>query len=174
MDHRLFDHEIMYLYPFVDAKRFIYCWLSQVLHASRTAHLFLSYVRSHTPKKSASLRDSSLHHFLFDTYNLRKEVDILDTSDISDIMIYGLPTIIHHTDASTPPANGDNKMLIKSSLSDRGAELSSAGGFIDKFKDILGDTYDPDTNPDGFVNIGTAENVGIECFYDIFMSNYRR
>ncbi|KAL9632617.1 MAG: hypothetical protein Q9164_005210, partial [Protoblastenia rupestris] len=53
-------------------------------------------------------------------------------------------------------------MLIKSSLSDRGVELSSAGGLIDKFKDILGDTYDPDTNPDGFVNIGTAENIKLD------------
>ena len=52
-------------------------------------------------------------------------------------------------------------MLDKSSLSSRGDELASAGGLLDKFKSILEDLYDPDTNPNGFVNIGTAENVRV-------------
>lgn len=48
-----------------------------------------------------------------------------------------------------------------SALSDRGAELSAAGGRVETFKAILNDLYDPDTNPGGYVNIGIAENV---CF----------
>lgn len=44
-------------------------------------------------------------------------------------------------------------------LSQRGQELAASGSMLDKFKAILGNPYDPDTNPDGIVNIGTAENV---------------
>ena len=47
----------------------------------------------------------------------------------------------------------------KPTLSNRGAELASRAEFIDVFKKILEDPYDPDTNPDGFVNLGTSENV---------------
>lgn len=46
-----------------------------------------------------------------------------------------------------------------STLAERGLDLATAGGAIEKFKTILSDPYDPDDNPDGFVNIGTAENV---------------
>lgn len=46
-----------------------------------------------------------------------------------------------------------------SSLSDRGLDLAKAGAMMDMFKTILENPYDPDKNPDGFVNIGTAENV---------------
>lgn len=46
------------------------------------------------------------------------------------------------------------------SLAARGLELAKAGEGIGFFKTILSDPYDPDENPHGFVNIGTAENVG--------------
>lgn len=46
-----------------------------------------------------------------------------------------------------------------STLADRGVELAKAGGAMDMFKTILSDPYHPDDNPDGFINIGTAENV---------------
>ncbi|KAI9835737.1 MAG: hypothetical protein M1819_001915 [Sarea resinae] len=47
----------------------------------------------------------------------------------------------------------------KSTLSTRGLDLALAGGMRDNFKPILDDPYDPDKNPKGFVNIGTAENA---------------
>lgn len=47
-----------------------------------------------------------------------------------------------------------------SSLSIRGTELSSAGAQLAKWRSILEDAYDPESNPNGFVNMGTAENVG--------------
>ena len=50
-------------------------------------------------------------------------------------------------------------MLIETPLSHRGAEIASHGGLAGKFKKILGNPYDPDSNPDGFVNMGVAENV---------------
>ena len=46
-----------------------------------------------------------------------------------------------------------------SPLSKRGSELSVLGSQVDQFKVIFGDLYDPDTNPDGFVNLGVSENV---------------
>ena len=46
-----------------------------------------------------------------------------------------------------------------SPLSKRGSELSVLGRQVDQFKAIFGDLYDPDTNPDGFVNLGVSENV---------------
>lgn len=46
-----------------------------------------------------------------------------------------------------------------STLSDRGLDLAKAGVMMDMFKTILKNPYHPDDNPDGFVNIGTAENV---------------
>ena len=46
-----------------------------------------------------------------------------------------------------------------SGLLSRGSELSASGATLDKFKAILGNPYEPDTNPDGIVNIGVAENV---------------
>lgn len=49
--------------------------------------------------------------------------------------------------------------LRKTSLSRRGVELASGDSLRDMFKTILSDPYDPDTNTEGFVNIGTAENV---------------
>lgn len=45
------------------------------------------------------------------------------------------------------------------SLADRGLELAQVGQLLDKFKEILQNPYDPDANPDGFVNMGIAENV---------------
>ena len=52
-------------------------------------------------------------------------------------------------------------MRVKTTLSQRGLELAAPGGMLEKFKAILGDPYDPETNPNGFINMGTAENV---CF----------
>jgi hypothetical protein len=46
-----------------------------------------------------------------------------------------------------------------STLADRGVDLAQAGAVMDMFKIILSDPYHPDDNPDGFINIGTAENV---------------
>lgn len=45
-----------------------------------------------------------------------------------------------------------------SSLSNRGQDLQAGGGLIEKWKWILDNPYDPDTNPDGVVNLGVAEN----------------
>ncbi|KAL9125967.1 MAG: hypothetical protein Q9217_004911 [Psora testacea] len=49
-------------------------------------------------------------------------------------------------------------MNAKGVLSTRGNELASVSGVVDQFKELLENPYDPDTNPDGIVNIGTAEN----------------
>lgn len=46
-----------------------------------------------------------------------------------------------------------------SSLADRGLEFAKLGESLGKFKTILSNPYDPDTNPGGFINMGTAENV---------------
>lgn len=46
-----------------------------------------------------------------------------------------------------------------STLADRGLQFSDIGEVLEKFKIILSDPYDPDTNPDGFINMGVAENV---------------
>ncbi len=45
-----------------------------------------------------------------------------------------------------------------STISDRGWELASQS-MRKKFSAILGNPYDAKKNPEGFVNIGTAENV---------------
>ena len=46
-----------------------------------------------------------------------------------------------------------------SGLSERGeAYIKDAAG-LERIKQLLGDVYDPDTNPNGIVNLGTAENV---------------
>ena len=50
------------------------------------------------------------------------------------------------------------------SLADRGLELVPFGKFLDKFKEILQNPYDPDTNPDGFINMGVAENVCVRSY----------
>ena len=42
-------------------------------------------------------------------------------------------------------------------LSERGSQLSASGATLDKFKQILGNAYDSDANPDGIINLGTAE-----------------
>ena len=52
-------------------------------------------------------------------------------------------------------------MIINSPLSNRGSELSALGSRFDQFKAIFGDLYDPDTNPDGIVNLGVSENVSV-------------
>ncbi|MCJ1463842.1 hypothetical protein MMC07_002451 [Pseudocyphellaria aurata] len=44
------------------------------------------------------------------------------------------------------------------SLADRGLHFAQAGESLDKFKFVLSDPYHPDTNPDGFINMGIAEN----------------
>ena len=85
-------------------------------------------------------------------------------------MIYGLPILRCNPNPTTLLNENGDKMLIPNSLSDRGTELSSVGGIIDTFKAILGNPYDPDTNPDGFVNIGTAENVSNFHFFTAFLS----
>lgn len=47
----------------------------------------------------------------------------------------------------------------ESPLSNRGSELSGLGSRFEQFKVIFGNLYDPDTNPDGIVNLGVSENV---------------
>ena len=47
----------------------------------------------------------------------------------------------------------------KTTLSSRGADLASGDNIREMFKTILANPYDPDTNPEGFINIGTSENV---------------
>ena len=44
------------------------------------------------------------------------------------------------------------------SLSERGHAYLQDGDF-EQLRAILGDPYDRDTNPNGLVNLGTAENV---------------
>lgn len=46
-----------------------------------------------------------------------------------------------------------------SSLSARGSGLIAGGALADKWKAILGDSYDAEKNPNGIVNMGTSENV---------------
>ncbi|KAI6813965.1 PLP-dependent transferase [Hortaea werneckii] len=45
-----------------------------------------------------------------------------------------------------------------STLAPRGAELADGPSLRELFGGILGDKYDKDTNPNGMINIGTAEN----------------
>ncbi|GAB1738717.1 hypothetical protein NU219Hw_g3512t1 [Hortaea werneckii] len=45
-----------------------------------------------------------------------------------------------------------------STLAPRGAELANGPSLRELFGGILGDKYDKDTNPNGMINIGTAEN----------------
>ena len=52
-------------------------------------------------------------------------------------------------------------VFMKSPLSNRGSELSVLGSRFAQFKAIFGDLYDPDTNPDGIVNLGVSENVTV-------------
>ena len=47
----------------------------------------------------------------------------------------------------------------ESSLSTRGSELQASGTLIGKWKSILDDPYDAETNASGFINLGTSENV---------------
>lgn len=49
-------------------------------------------------------------------------------------------------------------MVSQSVLGERGAALAAAPSIRDLFKSILKHPYDPDRAPDGFINIGTAEN----------------
>ena len=51
------------------------------------------------------------------------------------------------------------------SLSARGTELFAHGGHLDKFREIWGNAYNPESNPDGFVNMGTSENVNLSFLY---------
>ena len=46
-----------------------------------------------------------------------------------------------------------------SSLSNRGLELQANGGLVARWKWMLDNSYHAETNPDGIVNLGTAENV---------------
>lgn len=48
-----------------------------------------------------------------------------------------------------------------STLSGRGDELLKGGGNLTASRRSAGNRFDPDTNPNGIVNLGTAENV---CF----------
>jgi hypothetical protein len=50
-----------------------------------------------------------------------------------------------------------------STLSIYGAEIASKLNHRDTASALYEKDWDPDTNPDGIVNIGTAENVG-RCF----------
>ena len=51
----------------------------------------------------------------------------------------------------------------ESPLSNRGSELSVLGSRFEQFKVIFGNLYDPDTNPDGIVNLGVSENGNLPC-----------
>lgn len=53
------------------------------------------------------------------------------------------------------------KMAIHSTLGKRGHELANGPNLREKYKGILSDLFDPDTNPGGLVNLGQAENVGL-------------
>ena len=46
-----------------------------------------------------------------------------------------------------------------SALSNRGLELQANGGLVERWKWMLDNSYHAETNPDGIVNLGTAENV---------------
>lgn len=65
----------------------------------------------------------------------------------------------------SPPKRLDMRLPIRSApskgsaLAARGRDLAKAGEFMDKFKTILSDPYDPDRNPEGFINMGVSENV---------------
>ena len=52
-------------------------------------------------------------------------------------------------------------VITDSPLSNRGSELSVLGSQFEGFKAIFGDLYDPDTNPNGIVNLGVSENVTV-------------
>ena len=53
------------------------------------------------------------------------------------------------------------KTKSESTLGQRGVELASGPNMRDQASKIFGDNlmYNPETNPEGLVNIGTAENV---------------
>ena len=58
----------------------------------------------------------------------------------------------------------------------RGRQLAHDAQNLDKFKTIMSDPYHPDTNPDGFINMGTAENVrprSRETFVYLVSSEHR-
>ena len=52
-------------------------------------------------------------------------------------------------------------MTVHTTLSKRGVELATGENNREKFKKLLSDPYDPVKRPNGFVNIGVAENVRI-------------
>lgn len=56
------------------------------------------------------------------------------------------------------------------SLAPRGLELAKNGEIMNFFNSILTDPYHPDTNPDGFVNIGTSENVCLSPRTGMFLT----
>lgn len=55
--------------------------------------------------------------------------------------------------------------MAPSTLSQRGQELAAGPNIREKFKTILANPYDPDKNPEGFINIGTSENVNDRAYY---------
>ena len=72
--------------------------------------------------------------------------------------------------SESQPAEESTKIAIhvngkSKDLSARGEELESVAAIVDKFKKLLGNPYDPDTHPDGIVNLGTAENVNDETSF---------
>lgn len=54
------------------------------------------------------------------------------------------------------------------SLARRGLELAKIGELFGGLMDHLRNPYDPDTNPNGFINMGTAENVRFSSFKNAF------
>lgn len=50
-------------------------------------------------------------------------------------------------------------------LSERGTKLWASGAVLDIFKDILSNTFDPDSNPKGIINVGTSENVRVPYWF---------
>lgn len=48
------------------------------------------------------------------------------------------------------------------SLASRGRDLVHAGEFLDMFQTILSNPFEPDSNPTGFIKMGTVENVSFK------------
>jgi hypothetical protein len=54
-------------------------------------------------------------------------------------------------------------MTVKTTtLAARGLALASGDNLRELFGALLGNIYDPETNPNGILNIGTAENACVQ------------
>ena len=50
--------------------------------------------------------------------------------------------------------------MDQTTLSHRGIKLAEGPNLREMFSSVLSDPYHPQKNPNGFVNMGTSENVG--------------